>query len=84
MILIVASTKDTAGMNIAQKIIDHHKFEKLSETFQKNPVYYKTVQNQEAKLLFINEEIINTQFITDFFTPQLLVFGKVIVFNILL
>jgi len=74
MILIVASTEDTAGMNIAQKIIAHYKFEKLSETFHKNPVYFITVQNQEVKLLFVNEEIINTQFITDFFTPQLLVF----------
>jgi len=61
-------------MNIAQRIIDHYEFEKLSETFHKNSVYSKTVQNQEVKLLFVNEEIINTQFITDFFIPQLLVF----------
>jgi len=74
MILIVASTEDIAGTNIAQKIIDHYKFEKLSETFHKNPMYSTKVQNQEVKLLFVNEEIINTQFITDFFTPQLLVF----------
>jgi Uncharacterized protein conserved in archaea len=74
MIIIVASTKDVAGMNIAQRIIDHYEFEKLSETFHKNSVYSKTVQNQEVKLLFVNEEIINTQFITDFFIPQLLVF----------
>ncbi len=74
MILIVASTKDTAGMNIAQRIIDHYNFEKLSETFHKNPVYSKKVQSQEVKMLFVNEEIINTQFITDFFTPQLLIF----------
>ena len=74
MILIVASTKDVAGMNIAQRIIDHYGFERLSETFHKNSVYSKTVQNQEVKLLFVNEEIIYTQFITDFFTPQLLVF----------
>jgi len=74
MILIVASTEDTAGMNIAQKIMDHHNFEKLSETFHKNPLYSKKIQNQEVKMLFINEEIVKTQFITDFFTPQLLVF----------
>lgn len=74
MTLIVASTKDTAGMNIAQKIIDHYRFKRLSETFHENPVYSKTVQNQKVKLLFVNEEIINTQFITGFFTPQLLVF----------
>lgn len=74
MNLIIASTQDTAGTNIAQKIIDHHKFEKLPETFQKNPIYTKTIQNQETKLLYVNEEITNTQYITDFFTPQLLVF----------
>jgi len=74
MILIVASTEDVAGMNIAQKILDHYKFEKLSETFQKNPVYSKTIQNQKVKLLFVNQEIVNTQFITDFLTPNLLVF----------
>jgi len=74
MILIVASTEDIAGMNIAQKIIDHYKFEKLSETFRKNPVYSKRIQDREVKLLFVNEEIIKTQFITDFFTPQLVVF----------
>jgi len=74
MILIVASTEDTAGMNIAQKILDHYNFEKLSETFHKNPVYSKNVESQEVKLLFVNEEIVKMQFITDFFTPQLLVF----------
>ena len=74
MFLIVASKRDIAGMNIAQIIIDHYKFRKLPKPFHKNPVYSKTVQNQEVKLLFVNEEIINTQFITDFFIPQLLVF----------
>jgi len=74
MILIVASTEDVAGMNIAQRIIDHYNFERLSETFHKNPVYSKKVQSHEVKMLFINEEIVKTQFITDFFTPQLLVF----------
>lgn len=74
MILIVASTEDTAGMNIAQKIIDLYDFEKLSGILHKNPVYSKKVQSQEVKMLFVNEEIINTQSITDFFTPQLLIF----------
>ena len=74
MILIVASTKDIAGMNIAQEIVDHYEFERLAETFHENPVYSKTVQNLEVKLLFVNEKIIDTQFITDFFTPELLVF----------
>lgn len=74
MILFVASTKDVAGMNIAKKLIDHYNFKKLSETFQENPVYSKTFQKKETKLLFVNTEIVDTQFLGDLFTPQLLVF----------
>lgn len=74
MILIVVSTEDLAGMNIAQKILDNYDFDKLSEEFQKNPVYLKRVKDQEVKLIFTEEEIIETQFITDFFAPQLLIF----------
>ena len=74
MILFVASTKDEAGMNIAKKLIDNYNFEKLSETFHKNPLYSKTFQNKETKLLFINTEIVDTQFLGDLFNPQLIVF----------
>jgi len=74
MILLVASTEDVAGMNIAQQLIAHHEFEKVSEVFRQNPVYSRKVQNLEVKLVFVNEEIVNTQFITKSFTPQLLVF----------
>jgi len=74
MILIVASTEDVAGMNIAQQLIAHHDFEKVSEVFHQNPVYSRKVQNREVKLVFVNDEIVNTQFITQFFSPQLLVF----------
>jgi len=74
MILIVASTKDIASMNIAQKITDSYGFERLSESFRQNPVYRKTISGQEVKLVFVKEELIHTQFLTDFFTPELLVF----------
>jgi D-aminoacyl-tRNA deacylase len=74
MILIVASTIDVAGMNIAELLIDNYRFEKTAETFHQNPVYLKNVQGQEVKLIFVNEEIIQTQFITTHFSPQLMVF----------
>lgn len=74
MILIVASTKDVAGMNIAQQIVEHYEFEQLSETFQNNSVYTKRIQNEEVKLVFVDALITRTQFITDFFTPKLLIF----------
>jgi len=72
--LIVASTKDLASTNIAQQIIQHHEFEKTSESFHQNPVYLKRIRGCDVRLIFINEEITGTQFITDFFTPKLLVF----------
>lgn len=74
MILFVASTKDAAGMNIAEKLIDHYNFEKLSECFQKNPVYSRSFQNKKIRLIFVNTEIVDTQFLCDLFTPKLLVF----------
>lgn len=74
MILIVASTKDTAGMNIAQRLIDNHEFKKIEETFFQNPVYSKKMKGREAKLVFVNKEIVDTQFVTKFFSPKLLVF----------
>ena len=74
MILFIASTEDTAGMNIAKQLIDHHNFEKLSETFHNNPLYTKTLHNKETKLLFVNTEIVDTQFLGDLFNPTMLVF----------
>jgi len=74
MILIVASTKDVASTNIAEKIIDHYEFEKTSESFQQNPLYLKRIKGREIKLAFINEETIWAQYITDHFSPKLLVF----------
>jgi D-aminoacyl-tRNA deacylase len=74
MILIVASTKDVAGMNIANFVIEHYRLEKLLDSFHENPVYFKRAGGQEVKLVFVKEEIIQTQFITNFFKPDLIVF----------
>jgi D-aminoacyl-tRNA deacylase len=74
MFLIVASKKDVAGMNIAKQIIDSYGFEKTSENFQQNPLYFKNLQGKKIKLVFLNEETIFAQHITDNFSPQLLVF----------
>ena len=72
--MFIASNKDTAGMNIAKSLIDHYSFEKLSETFHNSPVYTKTLHNKETKLLFVNTEIVDTQFLGDFFNPDLFIF----------
>ncbi|UCE29545.1 MAG: hypothetical protein JSV85_02140 [Candidatus Bathyarchaeota archaeon] len=74
MILMVASTKDIAGMNIAQQVIDHYEFEKQLGLFGKHSVYVGRVENREVELVFTDEDIVNTQYIVDLFTPELLIF----------
>jgi len=74
MILIVASTTDVASMNIAQKIISDYNFEKTQTSFQQNPIYSKKIQDAEVKLVFINQETIWAQYITEHFSPQLVIF----------
>lgn len=74
MILFITSTKDPAGMNIAKQLVDNYNFEKLSERFHHNPVYVRTLHNKETKLLFVNTEIVDTQFLDGLFTPELIIF----------
>jgi len=74
MILTVASTNDVASMNIAKLLIDYYKFEKTLDLFDQTPLYIKNVQGREVKLIFIKEDLINAQFITEHFSPQLIVF----------
>jgi len=74
MILIVASNKDVASTNIAQKIVELHNFEKTEQVFQENPIYERNNNSSDIKLVTINSESINAQFITDYFTPRLLIF----------
>ena len=74
MILIVASNADEASTNIAQRIVELRGFRETDETFQGNPIYQKTIGNSDIKLVTIESESINAQFITDLFAPQLLIF----------
>lgn len=61
-------------MNIAKQLIDCYAFEKLSETFQGNPIYTKKLENKKIKLLFIKNDIIDTQYLGTLFNPKLFVF----------
>ena len=74
MILVVASTKDVASMNIRQQLISHYDFTESSEEFHKNKIYNKKVDEQELKLVTINEEAIYYQAITDHFHPKLIIY----------
>ena len=72
--MIVASEKDIASTNIFHQILNHYEFERLSESFDGNPVYLKRLRNREVRMLFIKEDLIHSQFLTDFFAPQLLIY----------
>ena len=61
-------------MNIAKSLIDHYSLEKNSETFHNRPVYTKKLHNKETKLLFVNTEIVDTQFLGSLFSPSMFVF----------
>jgi len=74
MILLLASAEDIAGMNIAEQIIKLNSFEKTEQTFNGNPVYAQWVNNQQVFLAFTTKAITETQKITEFFQPELIVF----------
>jgi len=74
MILIVASAKDVASMNIRQQLLAHYDFEESTEKFHNTPVYYMTIGDNEMKLVTIKEESIYYQTITNNFNPQLIIY----------
>jgi D-aminoacyl-tRNA deacylase len=75
MILLVASCKDIAGLNIAKKILSHYPFTKTQETFQGNPLFSADVKGKKVTLVTLNEESINAQYLPQSFTNlRLIVF----------
>lgn len=75
MILIVASSKDVASLNISKQILNHYNFEEMAENFQGNPIYIAEVDDKNVKLVTLNEDSVWAQNITDFFTGlELIVF----------
>jgi len=62
MILFVASKRDIAAMNIAEKLVTNHDFKSTTENFDGNPVFSKTLSNGNAmKLIYIEQDSVNTQ-----------------------
>jgi D-aminoacyl-tRNA deacylase len=75
MILLVASNKDVASLNIARQVLNHYPFKVTGTSFQKNPVYDAQVNKKGITLIILNEESVNAQSLTDSFTkPELIVF----------
>lgn len=71
----MASKKDVASLNIAERILSHYPFERTSQEFQENPVYEADLNAKKVKLVTLNEESIRAQNLTDSYpAPELVVF----------
>jgi D-aminoacyl-tRNA deacylase len=67
MILIAASSKDVAGINIARQILRHYPFSKTNSEFQEKPVYHAEINTQQVTLVTLKEETTNAQTLPDHF-----------------
>jgi len=67
MILLVASSKDAAGLNIAGHILNHYPFNKTDEAFQETPIYSAEINGKKLRLVTLKEETINAQNLLDHF-----------------
>ncbi len=74
MNLFIASNKDLAGINIANQLIEKYSFKKTTELFFDNPVYTQKIHNKQTKLLFVNTDVVDTQYFENLFTPELFIF----------
>jgi D-aminoacyl-tRNA deacylase len=75
MILIVASRKDIAGLNIAKHILKNYPFEKTAETHQDNPIFSTDINEKKVSYTMLNEESVNAQHLPATFTNlKLIVF----------
>jgi len=67
MILVVASRKDVAGLNIAKQILSHYPFSPTGETFQDNPVHSAYVKGKKVTLAILSGEAVAAQHLPDCF-----------------
>lgn len=74
MILLMASEKDVASVNIANKLLENYDFEKTSNIFDENPIYVLRHRSHEIRLVYTKKDLIHTQDITDYFKPELIIY----------
>jgi len=74
MILLVSSKRDIASLNIASQILNHYHFEEAG-SFQGNPAYEAIIGDRKVRLVTLDEESVNAQNLTSFFSGlELVVF----------
>ncbi len=61
MILLVASNKDIASLNIKEQILNHYPFRETARKFQENPTFEADINNKNVTLVTLNEESVRAQ-----------------------
>ena len=75
MILLVASKKDTASLNIKRQILKQYPFKRNSKTFQKSSTYKAVLNGKDIMLVTLNQESVNAQNLPEYFpNSEIIVF----------
>jgi D-aminoacyl-tRNA deacylase len=75
MILIVASEKDPASLNIKKQLLNNYRFNEAKLKFQENTSYTAQVDDKDAQLVTLKREAIYAQDLPSLFTDiELIVF----------
>jgi D-aminoacyl-tRNA deacylase len=73
LILVAASRKDTAGVNIAKKMLENYHFKKTRETYPENPIYHAEINGKKTQLVMLNDEAVYAQGLLKYFPNTSLV-----------
>jgi D-aminoacyl-tRNA deacylase len=68
MILLVASKKDIASLNIKKQILKQYPFKLTSKTFQKNSIFAANLTGKDIMLVTLNQESVNAQNLPESFS----------------
>jgi D-aminoacyl-tRNA deacylase len=61
MVLIVASTKDIASLNIKEQILRNYPFCEAAKKFQESPTFIADINGRKVTLVTLNEESVKAQ-----------------------
>lgn len=75
MILIAYGSKDIAGTNIAEQVLNHFSFKRTDDAFQENPVYSAELNQKQVQFVTLKDETVYAQDLPNHFVDvELVVF----------
>src|SRR3989338_5657672 len=76
-IAIVASSKDPAGVNIRNNLLELYNFKKINENFDNNEIYeFSEFENIKVKLYLVSSDLVYSENIDKRITSDFLVFAS--------